>query len=314
MSLREGSNMNCEEARTQLSLYLLSELDFSREELLEQHLDGCPACREELAREKALNALLQTEDARLEVPAGLLSRCRADFAAQLAPGAPEAGNAFVRWWNRLGDIVIPPAALFKAAGVAALVAAGFFAGRSQQRFSEPPGWTAARVKSVEAAGDGQIRVVLDETRQREVSGAPEEEQIQRLLLAAVKDPTDPGLRVESVQMLRGRSESSEVRQALIHALENDENDGVRLKAIEGLNRFARELDTRRALTRVLLRDANPGIRTQAVDLLMQNMAPAGLEQETVGAMQEVLLREENGYIRLRCQKALAEMKASPGTF
>ena len=34
----------------------------------------------------------------------------------------------------------------------------------------------------------------------------------------------------------------------------------------------------------------------------------------VGVLQELMRKEENGYVRMRCQKALRDMKASVDTF
>jgi hypothetical protein len=37
----------------------------------------------------------------------------------------------------------------------------------------------------------------------------------------------------------------------------------------------------------------------------------GLRGESVGLL---MRKEDNGYVRLRCEKALRDMRASPGTF
>ncbi len=58
----------------------------------------------------------------------------------------------------------------------------------------------------------------------------------------------PGLRVESVDLLKNNSQSAEIRKALVYALEHDPNAGVRLKALDGLKQFAEDPDTRQALT------------------------------------------------------------------
>ncbi len=115
----------------------------------------------------------------------------------------------------------------------------------------------------------------------------------------------PGLRVESVDLLKSNSQSAEIRKALVYALQHDPNAGVRLKALDGLKQFAEDPDTRQALTQVLLKDDNPGVRTQVIDLLVQRHSDA-----MVGVLQELMAKEDNGYIRMRCQKVLQEMNAS----
>jgi HEAT repeat protein len=142
-----------------------------------------------------------------------------------------------------------------------------------------------------------------------LSGNLDDQSIRKLLLAAAKDPSDPGLRVESVDLLKGQPESTEIRRALLYALQHDANSGVRLKALDGLKGFAEDPETRKALTQVLLTDQNPGVRTQVIDLLIQHK-----NDNMVGVLQELMRKEDNGYIRMRCQRALNDMNASVETF
>jgi hypothetical protein len=130
-----------------------------------------------------------------------------------------------------------------------------------------------------------------------------------LLLTAAKDPSDAGLRVESVDLLKNNPQSAEIRTALVYALEHDSNAGVRLKALDGLKQFAEDPNTRQALTHVLLTDDNPGVRTQVIDLLVQRHTEA-----MVGVLQELMEKDDNGYIRMRSQKVLQEMNASAETY
>jgi HEAT repeat protein len=167
----------------------------------------------------------------------------------------------------------------------------------------------SRVRLVNSNESGGVRVQYEEVRQRELSGALQDEQIRRLLLAAAVDPSDPGLRVESIDLLKKHCSDDEVRRALLNALRTDSNSGVRLKALEGLKPYARDPETRKVLAQVLLVDDNPGVRTQAIDMLVQNKEP-----EIAGVLQELLRNEQNSYVRSRSQKALSEMKASVGTF
>jgi hypothetical protein len=200
----------------------------------------------------------------------------------------------------------------QVAGAAAMLVLGFLTARVAPN-SFLGNWRSAgmvepatsRVRYVEPVSPGRVQIVLDETRQRVLSGNVDDEAIQRLLLTAAKDPSDAGLRVESVDLLKNNSQSAEIRKALVYSLEHDPNAGVRLKALDGLKQFAQDPDTRQALTQVLLKDDNPGVRTQVIDLLVERHTDA-----MVGVLQELLEKEDNGYIRMRCQKVLQEMNAS----
>jgi HEAT repeat protein len=111
-----------------------------------------------------------------------------------------------------------------------------------------------------------------------------------------------------VDLLKNRTGSVEVRDALLNAL-SDTNPGVRLKALEGLKPLAADPQVRKTLAQVLLADDNPAVRIQAVDLLVSHRDDA-----MVGVLQNLVQREDNGYVRLKCEKALKEMNASIGTF
>lgn len=304
--------MNCDGATRNFSLFLYGELSLDEEQALQEHLEACPACRKTFEEEEALHELL---DRREQTPSAvLLARCRRDLNLRLQAEAARPAGWRAWFSNPFAALRISPA-FARPLGALALVAIGFFAARWTA--PGPSGETAAgfldpgvaRVRYVQAQPSGQVRVVVEETRQRLVTGDLADEQIHRLLLAATRESADAGLRAESVELLRTRPVSSEVRSALIHALQHDPNPGVRLKALDALKAHAGEADVRDTLAQVLLEDDNPGVRTQAIDLLIQHK-----EDAIVGVLQEAVQRESNSYIRMRCQRALQEMNASVGTF
>lgn len=305
--------MNCETARQMMMLAEYGELTFEEENELEQHLDGCAECQVERGKVAGFEAVLASVEE--ELPAGLLARCRRDLAAKIdEESLPSRRFSPANLWRKW---VVHPPMWLRPVGAMAMLAVGFFAA---QVAPEVPALAAltgakageagvARVRLVNQGEQGQVRVLYDEVRQKEMTGSLQDEQIRRLLLAAASDPSDPGLRVESVDLLKNHCERDEVRKLLLHALVTDPNSGVRLKALEGLKPYARDEETREVLARVVQRDDNPGVRVQAIDLLLQSKEP-----EIAGLLQELLRREENSYIRSRSQKALRDMKASIDTF
>ena len=290
--------MNCEAAREELALFLYGELGFDQEERLEQHLEGCPECRAELERERRLQAAMRSQE--LQVDPELVKSCRRDLHFRVRGARP--GEARARdWWSWLRWRVLGPA------GALALVAAGFFGARIGMTGGGAP--VVSRIRYIQPDAAGRVQIVVEESRQRVLEGRVDEAGIRRLLLTAAKDPDDPGLRVETMDLLKGQAGSSEVRDTLLTALKHDPNSGVRLKALEGLKTFAGAPEGRKALIDVLRGDENPGVRTQAIDLLMQHR-----DDSLVEPLQQLLRKEDNRYIRSRCQNALREMRASVETF
>ena len=311
--------MSCAEARSQFWLLEYGELSFDEEERIETHLDKCADCRAARAQTKELHAGF--DSLAVEPPASLLRECRADLAARLELESPtEATPAGERggWWNQFVD-TLTSGIVLRPAGALALLVLGFMGARlapslGLSGFLGADEAGMSRVRDVQAASDGRIQIVVDETRQRMVTGAAGDPQIQTLLLNAARDPSDPGLREESLSLLNRRASSKEVRDMLVYALKNDDNAGVRMRAIEGLKEFSAEPEVRGALSQALLADANPGIRIRAIDLLAgdanANFAAGNVDRQIIGTLQELMLREDNAYLRQRSQKILEAVNAS----
>jgi hypothetical protein len=258
--------------------------------------------------------------------AALLAECRHDLMrAVYRNEVPVAQAAQATPWGHFREgfaALFPPLSRWRMPlGAMALLALGFAsarlttpgAGGSFNAASLVPDNVISSVRSVtsgpEGAPSGEVHIVLDETRRRVVSGQLNEPNIQRLMLAAAHDENNPGVRVESVEILKSHTDSSEVRSLLLNRLAQDPNPGVRLKALDGLKPFTGDPEVRKVLAQVLLQDDNPGVRIQVVDALISRA-----DDKMVGVLQSVVQREDNTYVRRRCEKALKDMNASIGTF
>lgn len=325
-------NDSCEAVRTQLGMLLYGELSFDEEESIDRHLEGCAECRAALEREREVHAAF--DQAEIEPPASLLWESRQQLQQQIAAAQQHVRSRSLQgagWWDQLVDsLTLRPSSnsgWLRSATALALLTIGFVGARVAPNLGPQitgmsladPG--AQRVRSVEPAANGGIQIVLDETRQRVVSGHLDDQNIRVLLLSAAKDPSDPGLRYETVGILNDRAQAAEVRDILIYALEHDENAGVRLKAMDGLRPFVEQPEVRKALTGVLLSDGNPGMRTQAIDLLTQGVGEStgilpgsALDRDVIGTLQELMNRENNAYVRQRGQRVLQLVNASSETY
>ena len=313
--------MKCEEIVHAIPFYLYGEVSPATEEMIEDHLAGCAACAREFKVQKAVHSALDSRE--MTVPAGLLQACRGDLTRSIVHEAAasssgrHSGFGIGEWLRDLLHHGIP---LRVPVGAMALLAIGYFAARltGPMSFGGAPGSTNAglesgiytsAIRSIEPQASGTVRIAVDEIHRREVTGQINDEKIQRLLLAAVRDENNPGVRVESVGMLKECVQSSPVRAALLDAVRHDPNAGVRLKALEGLKAFAGEATVRQALAQVLLHDDNPGVRIETIDVLTSHRDDA-----MVGILQDVFQKEDNHYVRTRVQNALQEMHATVGTF
>lgn len=313
--------MTCENVQASLPFLLYGELSFDEEEQLEQHLGACAPCRQALEEMRALHAAF--DQSAEPLPAPLLLECRRELRERVREEA--GGKRGLGWWAKLAGRLRPafltPAfgspAWPRVLGAVAMLMLGFAGARltSPATVRTPPTYdtvpvSGTRVRFVEPAeNNGLVKITLEETRERQVTGKLDDARIRQLLLSAAQDPADPGLRVETIGLLQRETETAEVRQALISAMQSDDNAGVRMKALQGLKRYAAHPEVRSALAAVLLHDGNPGIRTQAIDLLVQHK-----QRDVVGALQQLMEREDNDYIRQRTRRLLSDLNASVDSF
>jgi hypothetical protein len=308
--------MSCEAVQQDFALYCYGELAPQDEERVEHHVGGCPACQAEL---KTFRSMLAALDSRnMPAPPELLSGCRGELtdALQRERAAPPPRPSA---WRLFGDafraLALPAGRWRQPLGAMALVALGFFSARvlhTNPGGAPAPATTDAMISSIRSVQQdeaGRVLVAYDEVRRRNVMGDLNDRNIQQLLIAAMRQDANPGVRVQTISVLEDGAVPSEIREVLLYALQNDPNPGVRLKAVESLRGLASESPVRQALARVLIQDDNPGVRIQAIDLLVQHK-----DGSMVGMLQELVGREDNQYIRMRMARALEDMNASVGTF
>jgi len=311
--------MTCDSVSRLIPLYFYAELTPDEEDRVEQHLHECSDCAREMERQRSLAAVLDTQQRLL--PPRLLDDCRADLMAAIQGGAPRREPQKGPWTlflEALGSTFAGLARVRQPVGAMALIALGFFAARFTGVTPANNTLTTAAlgpsdeifstVRSVQPDSAGRVQIAFDETRRKVVSGSTGDENIRRLLLAAAHEQ-NAAVRVESVDLLKGQAAEAEVRDALLNAVSHDANDGVRLKALDGLKPFASDPAVSKTLAQVLLTDRNDAVRMQVVDLLV-----ARRDDSTVGVLQNVVQREANSYVRLKCEKALKDMNASIGVF
>lgn len=314
--------MTCDSVSNLISLYYYGELMPEEEDRLETHLAGCAACARELERQRKLAAAL--DQRRAVVSPLLLDDCRADLMAAVAGGAPRMAGRHKGPWTLFLEAMASTFAglgrLRQPLGATALIALGFMAAKITpgnlaflrggiSAASMTPDDVFSTVRSVQPDSSGRVQISFDETRRRVVEGRMDDQAIRRLLLAASHEEKNDAVRVESVDILKSRAGSSEVRDALLNRLAYDPIVGVRLKALEGLKSFSTDPEVRKTLSQVLMADDSDVVRMRVVDLLV-----AHRDDSMVGMLQSLMQREDNGYVRLKCEKALKELNASLGTF
>jgi hypothetical protein len=305
--------MNCQQVQTNLSLYLYGELEFAAEEELEKHLEGCSFCQLALAREKDWHTKLNGE--RKDVPLDLLAQCRRDLRVALK--APERKNSGRTWQfsDLFGTFHFGGGQWSKRLAFASFfLLAGFSLSNWMDRVNlgEFPGPVTkvglvsypTRIREIQPGSNNQVRILVDRVQEQEIIGSIGDETVRGLLLTAIKDPADPGLRVDSAELLKGQ-DGTDIRDALLYTVRHDDNAAVRLKALEGLRRFRDDRTTHETLRSVLQYDSSPAVRSAAIDLLVPANGALTITPEMAGTLEEIIRSERNDdYLRARCLQIL----------
>lgn len=305
--------MNCKHAEEKLPLYFYDELTADERAEVETHLAECARCAEVAAEFGRLRALLDERPVTEPSPA-LLVHCRSDLEEAL--DREQAGwRALVRGW--FGQAPGQPA--LRWASALAVLVVGFSAGWTMQKQTgaapvttgqSKPEWigadmTGLRINDIsQVAPDpqtGEVKLTLNAERQVTLEGSLDDPRIQGVLVYAMKNYDNAGIRQDTAEALRARSGNPAVREALLYAAQHDPNPGVQLEALEALRPAADQDDVRAALLEVLRNDKNPGVRVAAIDILLEHA-----DDEDVLVLTELAREHQNPYVRLKCTKALRE--------
>jgi hypothetical protein len=153
-------------------------------------------------------------------------------------------------------------------------------------------------------GSGQIDIKYDTVLTQQAQGSMNDQRIQQLLLFAAQNNYNPGVRMDSVDLLTQRPQVSAVREALVYALRYDTNPGVRLKALDGLGGFVKDdVRVRDVVLEALVNDANPGVRTEALRLI----DPVKADGSVRGVLMTLAAKDQSAYIKGQARTMLAQL-------
>jgi hypothetical protein len=313
--------MTCPQVQTNLSLYLYGELEFAQEEAVERHLESCPFCQLALTREKEWHASLNAE--HHDVAFELLSECRRDLRSALRS---ERGQGRLSGlWSRLVPQGFSSTRWsLRLATASFLVFAGFAGARLMDSGRLPvisaPGavnrmglldTAHAQVRDIQPNGQDGVRIVVDQMQQHEITGKIDDSLVRQLLLSAMQDSVDPGVRVDSVEILQHQT-SLDVRNALLSSAKNDPNGAVRIKALQGLAQFPSDPAIRAAVEYILKHDSSAAVRSEAIDILLPLQAPtAVISPDVLTTLQDILRsQQQDTYVRSRSQQVVAAAEAT----
>jgi len=308
--------MKCEWVQQNIVLFVYDELPDDARFELEQHVSRCASCAAEMESAKRFRTDFSRAPVQEPNPSLLAaSRMKLQEALETA----EQGA----WWHRF--IFDPVAWLHQIRFAPALAAVIFivgFAGGIGATYrmvkggltdvgsgsgivAVPVQASVGAVQSVsQQPGSNQVTVKYDAVSPQVRTGSLNDPNIQQLLLYAARNNFNPGVRMDSVDLLTRQPNDTHVREALIYALRYDSNTGVRLKALDGLGTYVKgDVQVRDAVLESLMSDANPGIRVEALRLLESVRCDSSVRI----VLQRLAAKDENRYIRSQARTLLSQL-------
>jgi hypothetical protein len=303
--------MNCDWVQENISLYLYNELADDARHELEQHLHRCTDCAAELSAQQEFQAQMNVLSVE-EPSASFLASARMRLQESL-----ETAQQNHAWYHRL--VFDPTAWLrqvrFSPALAAVLLIVGFGSGLGTMykamrgKGPLPPPVVQSSIAGITSIdhkpNSSQVQINYQRMIPESVEGSVSDPKIQDLLsFAARSNYNNPGLRLDSVDLLAGKAEDPEARSALIYALLNDSNPGVRLKTLDGLGNYVKQdIRVRNAVLDALLNDSNLGVRSAALHAL----EPVRADSSVRMAFQQLAKDDPSAYIRTESQRELSSM-------
>jgi hypothetical protein len=344
--------VECANFEEQAILYAVSELPEEERARVEAHARVCAGCAATLAAEThVLEAITARGEAaeRLDASGLLLARCRSELAEALddACATPEGWKwrallLPARWTAAFRTTL----AFYPAWSAAALLMAGALAGLSvrawYRQVSQPlPGQPVMTVSAAPRLSDQdletmgvegirlepqsgvaapRVEVQLRSQRPAVVQGTADDAEVRRVLSYVVEhgERFDPGVRLDSLDVLRTRTADPDIRGVLCVVAQRDSNPAVRLKALEALQGFGADPRVRQVMLGVLTSDGNSGARIDALNELLSAPSALGvaalpLDAETMRVLRDRMQNDANSYVRQRSATALGQLTAAePG--
>lgn len=305
--------MDCKAIEEKLALYFYEEVTGEERAAVDAHLGACARCAAAADELRRMKAVLDQRSPREPSPE-LLVHCRQALEEGLDREASGWRGQLQNWFG-----LSPGPVALRGTTVLGVLVLGFSLGWTLHRQTALPGagdngpqpWIAADLENARISGisqvvpdprTGDVRITLNAERRLTLEGSLDDPRIQKVLLYAVKSYDNPGIRHDTLEVLRARGENPAVRDALIYVMRNDPNDGVRLEALQALRGLAWTRQVGHAFLGALEQDTNPGMRVAAINALVQHA-----DEEFLPRFEKLATEDNNPYVRLKCARAVREL-------
>lgn len=314
--------MNCSDFSDNLAFLMYDELQGPERSACEEHLAACSKCRDLFEESRRVQRLL-SERTSAEPTPELLVRCRQALDDALDREQMGWRAALQEWLPGLG-IVRPSYALtaltllvfgFGLGWVIRPRAGGIPVPTAEKGISQASTMDIgdARISGISQVSPdpktGGVRITLNAERRMTLEGSLDDENVRKVLVYALKNYNNPGIRVDTLEALRASGNNPSVQPELLDTLRQDPNLGVRLEALKAVRRMNWNPEVRQALLDVVRQQkAQQGLRGAVVDELVRH-AVKDKDEVALSALEELAAGDPNPYVRTKSLRALVALGA-----
>jgi HEAT repeats/Putative zinc-finger len=294
----------------------------------EEHISGCPECKNELSKqEKLLNMMNKIKISKPDEK--LLQEARMELRGALRRELSQK-SFFLEITEKITQFFSSGPGIAFSGAIILLI--GFFAGYltfHPTKLSIPEkSADITRVNEAILSSDntrisnvrlinkdlqsGEIEFSFEASKPIHVKGNMDDPRIQNLLMYAMLNEPNPGIRLNTINAIDKDQPSEinkDVKDALIKVAETDENAGVRRAALQLLQKFPLDDAIKKALLFILSKDPNSALRIEAINNLMDaNNKGANFNSEDIKVFKEKMRDDENNYIRYAAKNVVERRK------
>lgn len=313
---------------------IYDELDILQNEEFLKHLSECSECREEYEKQEELKNTLKKSSIS-EVDEKLLQEARMELHGALRSESFKESR-FKNFNEKLSDFFASGYRL--ALSGAAVLLIGFLAGflifnnnstsgnleglvqqnktnavlASNPIIPDNNAWISNVRFINKNPKTGEVEFTFEATKLVHVNGNVNDHKIQSLLLYAMLNEPNPGVRLNTLNAIdkdQTQSTNDELENAIIKVAETDKNPGVRRAALRSLTNFQFDENIKNALLFVLENDDNSSLRIDAINSLV-NAKNKGFNFNTkdMNILKNRIEKDQNSYVRVAAQTVLEGSK------
>jgi hypothetical protein len=238
--------MTCERIRERIPEALAGRLDKATRDELVEHLEGCAACRTEVAELNAVWRGLETVKTGMDAAPDTGAKVRFQEMLAAYQAGMEAVQPVARPLTKAGIAAwFPARPVWQLAMAASLVVAGLLCGR----YFLPAG----------AGGHSEMAELRGQV-----------ESLHQMVALSMLQQQSPSARMRGVTYSEKIAQPDpQVLDALLQAVNHDSNINVRLSAVDALQKFATGSEVTRAMVDSIRNQESPLVQIALIDMLVQ---------------------------------------------